>query len=124
MMSKEKIDYLKKEILGVFNKFLGDDYLLIAFGSLARGKYDKSSDIDLAVYRNKTISTKLIFEIREELERKVHTLKDIDLINLTEKEINLGLLKNILEEGTQWQKAKNSKELLGNLKKRLVNIKK
>jgi len=124
MMSKEKIDYLKKEIQGIFNKFLGDDYLLIAFGSLARGKYDKSSDIDLAVYRKKTISTKLILEIREELERNVHTLKDIDLINLTEKEIGLDLLKNILEEGTQWQKAKNSEELLGNLKKRLVNIKK
>lgn len=124
MISKEKIKNIKKEILGVFNKFLGNDYLLIVFGSLARGKYDKSSDIDLAVYSKKHIPTKIIVEIKEELERNVHTLKDIDVINLTEKEIGVDLLKNILEEGTTWQKAKNSEGLLENLKKRLVNIKK
>ena len=123
-MSKKKLEKLKKEILGVFNKFLGNDYVLIVFGSLTHDKNDKSSDIDLAVYREETISTKLILEIREELDRSVHTLKDIDLINLTEEELSADLLKSILEEGVQWQSVKNSEEFLANLKKRLINIKK
>jgi predicted nucleotidyltransferase len=84
------------------------------------GKVLRNSDIDLAVYRNEKIPTRTIVEVKEELREKAHTLRDIDLINLT-GDVNMDLLKNILEEGVVWQKTKNSKELLRSLKKRLAN---
>lgn len=96
---------------------------MIIFGSFVRNEVTRSSDVDLAVYRDEKIPTKTIVEVKEELREKAHTLRDIDLINLT-GDVNVDLLKNILEEGVIWQKTKNFKELLRNLKKRLANTEK
>ncbi|NQT28853.1 MAG: hypothetical protein HQ570_04560 [Candidatus Omnitrophica bacterium] len=60
-------------------------------------------------------------QVKEALEERAGTLRDIDLINLTDRDIGVNLLQNILEEGVIWKKARSSEELLKNLKKRLTN---
>jgi predicted nucleotidyltransferase len=118
-----KIENIKKDIIRILDKYLGDNYLLIIFGSFMRNEVTRNSDIDLAVYRNEKISTRTIVEVKEELSEKAHTLRDIDLINLT-GDVNMDLLRNILKEGVIWQKTKNYKELLRSLKRRLANTEK
>ena len=122
-INSDIIENVKKDTIRILNKYLGDNYLLIVFGSFVRNEVVRSSDIDLAVYRNEKIPVRIIAEAKEELSEKVHTLRDIDLINLT-GDVNMDLLKNILEEGVVWQKTKNFKGLLRNLKKRLANTEK
>ncbi len=118
------MENLKEKIIQILNKYITDDYLLFAFGSYTKGKIVKSSDLDLAVYKNKQIPSYIIIQAKEELEEKAGTLRDIDLINLTDENISIELLKNILKEGVIWKKTKNSKELLKSLKRRLVNLEK
>ncbi len=118
-----KIGKIKTEITKILNHYLGNNYVLIVYGSLARNQIDTSSDIDLAIYREEKIPSKTIALIREELNQSVHTLREIDLVNLTENNINKVLLKNILTEGKIWYGKKNSKELLKSLKKHLLNSK-
>ena len=60
-------------------------------------------------------------QIRSAIEKRVKTLREIDLINLTDESVQTELLKNILKEGILWKEAKNSKELLESLKRRLVS---
>ena len=115
---------LKKRIIYIFDRNLDDDYMLFVFGSFARGKIDKSSDIDLAVCGTRKISSCVLVQVKDDLERNLGTLRDMDIIDLTDKNVGIKLLENILKEGVIWRKAKNSKELLGNLKKRLKSLKK
>ena len=114
---------IKGEIIRIFNRHIGKNFLLIAFGSFAQNQIKRSSDIDLAVYTKESLSTKMLVEIKEELDTKVHTLRDIDLINLGDKNLDPLLLKNILG-GLIWHRPKNSRELLVSLKRRSINIKK
>jgi len=115
---------VKKEIIQIFRKYWGDDFLLIAFGSFAKNQEERSSDIDLAFYNDKPISTKTILEIQEELETEVHTLREIDLINLVDENLGQNLLENILKGGLVWHRPRNSVGLLRNLRRLLINIKK
>jgi len=112
---------LKKKIINVLDQNLDDDYMLFVFGSFAKGGMDKSSDIDLAVYGTKEISPRVLVQAKDDMERNLGTLRDIDIVNLTDKNVGIKLLRNILKEGVIWRKEKNSKGLLKNLKKRLKN---
>jgi len=121
----DKINRTRIEIIKLINKHLGtDDYLLFCFGSFVKGNLQKSSDIDLAIYKKNGFFTNEFQEIKEALNEQVKTLRDIDFINLNNKEINKDLLENILKEGVIWNEGKNSKELLKDLKRRLINLKK
>ncbi|MBI4369242.1 MAG: nucleotidyltransferase domain-containing protein [Elusimicrobia bacterium] len=116
--------FFKKEIINITTNRLGHDCLLFIFGSMAHGKIDKLSDIDLAFYREKKITEADLVELKEELDTKVHTLRFLDLFNFTSPTLHPPLVKNILKEGILWHKPKNSAELLKSLRKRLKNIKK
>ncbi|MFH1548807.1 MAG: nucleotidyltransferase domain-containing protein, partial [Candidatus Omnitrophota bacterium] len=120
----KKMKALKEKIVNILDGYLGEDYLLFVFGSFAKGKIVKSSDIDLAVYKAIKIPACLLIQAKDDMERKLGTLRDIDVVNLTDKNVGLKLLENILKEGIIWREAKNSKELLKNLKKRLKNSEK
>ena len=120
-MRKEKINDFKEKTIKILDSFLGNNYLLFVFGSYAKGGVITSSDIDLAVYRKETIPGSIMAQAKEALEEGAGTLRDIDLINLTNEDIGANLLQNILEEGIIWKKARSSAELLKNLKMRLIN---
>jgi len=123
-MRKEKINDFKEKAIRILDSYLGNNYLLFVFGSYAKGWAIRSSDIDLAVYRKEIIPGYIMAQAKEALEEGAGTLRDIDLINLTDRDIGVNLLRNILEEGVIWKKARSSKELLKNLKKRLINSEK
>ncbi|MCK4809380.1 MAG: nucleotidyltransferase domain-containing protein [Candidatus Omnitrophica bacterium] len=120
-MRKEKINDFKEKAIRILDNYLGNNYLLFVFGSCVKGGTLRSSDIDLAVYRKETIPGCIMVQAKEALEEGAGTLRDIDLINLTDKNVGVNLLQDILEEGVIWKEARSSKELLKNLKKRLIN---
>ncbi|VAW18062.1 hypothetical protein MNBD_BACTEROID05-1309 [hydrothermal vent metagenome] len=122
MMSVQKITLIREKVCKICDQFLGDDYILLVFGSLVRQEIVQSSDIDLAVYRQEMISFSLLVDIKEKLEEEAGTLRDIDVLNLTDKNINADLLRNILKEGEIWKEAKNSNALLKSLRKRLESL--
>ncbi|MCG2724640.1 MAG: nucleotidyltransferase domain-containing protein [Elusimicrobia bacterium] len=111
---------IKKEIISIFSKNIKEDYLLILFGSFVGNKATISSDIDLAFYSPKRIQSKVFMQLKEELDENVHTLREMDLIDLSDGVINNKLLSNVLK-GKIWRKPKNYQELLKNLEKRLLN---
>jgi len=123
-MENSKIKDFKKRVIQILDRYLGDDYLLFVFGSCAREGLAGSSDIDLAVYREVAIPAGTIVEAKESLEEGAGTLRDIDLVNLTDQNTGTKLLGNILKEGIIWKEAKNSGELLRSLKERLLNSRK
>ncbi|MEW6684768.1 MAG: nucleotidyltransferase domain-containing protein [Candidatus Edwardsbacteria bacterium] len=123
-MSNDTIEKIKERIISIFDKYFGEDYILFIFGSFAKNTQDIASDIDLAIYSKEIIPASVIAQVREELENKVPTLRSIDLINLSDGNLDKKLLANILKDGLIWKKGKNSKELLKNLEKRLRNLKK
>lgn len=114
---------IKKEIISIFDANIKDDYLLILFGSFTDNKANISSDIDLAVYSSQKIQSSVLLRLKEELEENVHTLREIDLVDLRDGVMNNKLLSNVLK-GKIWRKPKNYQELLKNLKKRLLNMEK
>lgn len=114
----------KERIIKIVDRYLGNDYLLFIFGSHAKKTTVKSSDIDLAFYRAEAIPAHITARIKEDIETKAGTLREVDLVNLTDKNISAKLLENIIKEGILWKEPKNSNELLKNLKARLSNSKK
>ena len=118
------LDTFKIKVIEILDKRLGDEYVLFLFGSYAKEKAVRSSDIDLAVYRLSFIEPAKVVEIKDEIERTAGVLKDIDLINLTDESISIELLKSVLNGGVIWKSPKNLPELLRNLKKRLSNLEK
>jgi len=123
-MNKENLKKIRKKVVSILDNYIGNEYLLFIFGSFAKNTEDHASDIDLAVYSQNDLPSYLIAEIREDLENKVPTLRYIDVVNLTDENINKNLLENILKEGMIWKRTRNSKELLRNLRRHLKNLKK
>jgi predicted nucleotidyltransferase len=120
-MNQKKYNTVRQNVVEVFDQYLGEDYLLFAFGSFARGEISQTSDIDLAVYAQEKIPPAKIVTIKDDLEKKVGTLRDFDVVNLTENIVEQKLLRNIIDGGEIWHAVKNSEELLKNLRKRLTN---
>jgi len=112
---------VKKEIISVFDRHIKGGYMLILFGSFADNSATGTSDIDLAVYGVRKIPRGAFLELKEELDEKVRTLREIDLVDLTERGADKALLANIIR-GKIWRKTKNYQELLKNLKKRSLSI--
>ena len=112
------IEKYRPRIIKIFNRYLGSGYILFLFGSYAKGGADRLSDLDLAVYRHKPISSKDIMCIKEELERSLGILREIDLINLTDNTVTPKIIDSILQEGILWVGEINSKEFLTDLKRR------
>ena len=116
-------DTIKNEINKILAGFFGEDYLLFIFGSFAAGENDGVSDLDLALYKAGKISPGKIAEIKDELNRKVHTLRELDIVNLTDV-VSEELMGNILKKGAIWHRPRNSNALMRDLKRRLVNTEK
>ena len=116
---KEAIERYKRLIKKAVNKVFSKDILVILFGSLARGEFDRQSDIDIGIYIGAEISGKKYLEISAQLER-LPILREIDLVDLA-KVKDASFLEQIIEEGTIWI---SSERLLKDLKRRLESMKK
>jgi len=116
---KEVIERYKRLIKKAVNKVFSKDILVILFGSLARGEFDRQSDIDIGIYIGAEISGKKYLEISAQLER-LPILREIDLVDLA-KVKDASFLEQIIKEGTIWI---SSERLLKDLKRRLESMKK
>lgn len=69
--------------------------MVILFGSFARGETDRLSDIDVALFTGKRLESKLFVDLQEALNEKVHTLREIDLVDLAD--VRGDLIEKVLE---------------------------
>ena len=92
------MDEIKVE-LGKIQEILIKDFkplAIILFGSYSRNTQNKDSDIDIAIIA-KNVDKKAIFFEKQNLENL--TMKDIDLVNLDNKDISDGFKYEILMNG-------------------------
>lgn len=59
---------IKNKIIEIFDKHLGEEFILFLFGSFAENNFDRTSDIDLAVYRKEKIPSFIISYIKAYIE--------------------------------------------------------
>ena len=69
-----------KQILNIRKKY--DEYSFKLFGSWARGDYKKTSDIDIAIFKN--VKNDKEYEIRNDFD-DLNIIYKIDLVFVTEK---------------------------------------
>lgn len=108
------------ELIGLtIKEVLKGETLIIFFGSLVKGGFNRTSDIDVAIFTGNRLSAKTIMEIEKALEN-LPTFRSIDLIDLGRVD-NPELIEEVLSEGLIW---KSSAELLNALRKRLESLRK
>lgn len=93
-IKEEKLEEFKRIQEVLIKQF--EPLAIILFGSYARGTQNNDSDIDLAIISSKA-DKKQIFEIKQELEEI--SSKDVDLVNLKDKNISEGLRYEVLMSG-------------------------
>ncbi|NPA64248.1 MAG: nucleotidyltransferase [Epsilonproteobacteria bacterium] len=93
MTKEDVIKSLQKNKKRFLEKY--DISKIILFGSYARGENRDNSDVDIAV-ETKTSDYFVLFDLKEELEKLLHT--KVDLVRLRDK-MNEALKKRILKEG-------------------------
>ncbi len=115
---KEAIERYKRLIKKAVKKVFPEEILIILFGPLARGMFDRQSDIDIGIYTGTEISGKKYFEIGALFEQ-LPILREIDLVDLAKvKDVNF--LEQIIKEGKIWI---GSERLFKDLKGRLESMK-
>jgi len=78
----------------------------VVFGSRARGDYQKSSDLDIALFAVPSLSSQELNRLRHEIE-ELNTIIKIDLLDV-DRVAKAPLLENILSEGiTIYDKSAN-----------------
>ena len=107
---------LKHQILDIIFKFLNsEECLVFLFGSFVKGRVRQSSDIDIGIICNEKINPIIIERIREEINEKVWTLREIDIVdfrNISDKVF----LNSALKEVEIWHIGKKLKINLESLK--------
>ena len=95
-MSNSLVEESKPSFLDIILKYIpGDNSVVFLFGSMAEEKASKSSDIDIGIFCLQKVEGKLLSDCRAELEEKIKTLRDIDLIDFSnstdEKFLNIAM---------------------------------
>ena len=98
---------------------VGNDCVIIFFGSILTDKFSRISDIDVAVFCKDGISDRKYLEILDRID-KLPILREVDLINLNTT-TNAELIEEITSKGQVW---KSSKEAWRDLENRLKSLKK
>ncbi|WP_096999764.1 nucleotidyltransferase domain-containing protein [Persephonella hydrogeniphila] len=115
--------YTREDYISLIGKAIeeatGGNCLIIFFGSIVDERFNRTSDIDVAIFCKEEISATDFLKIKDKID-KLPVLREVDLIDLR-KTNNVELIQNILEKGKIW---KNIPELLRDLKNHLQNLKK
>ncbi len=84
-----------KKISEILEQIVEIDFALI-FGSAQKGEAKGSSDIDIAVYFNTHITTKLLLKIIEKVENYTHCRCDVCILNTASEILRFEVLKGKL----------------------------
>lgn len=92
------MDEIKEELRKIQEMLIKEfkPLAIILFGSYSRNTQNKDSDIDIAIIA-KNVDKKAIFFEKQNLENL--TMKDIDLVNLDNKDISDGFKYEVLMNG-------------------------
>ncbi|MCL6563137.1 MAG: nucleotidyltransferase domain-containing protein [Firmicutes bacterium] len=89
-----------EEVVRQIHAQLGDSVRIYLFGSMARGDWGTSSDLDLALDAKEPIAVERLAHLREQLEDSTIPYF-IDLIDLNA--VSPGFRKKVLEEAILWR---------------------
>ncbi|ADQ05939.1 DNA polymerase beta domain protein region [Caldicellulosiruptor hydrothermalis 108] len=78
-MPEINIQEIKKVVVEILKKEISP-WLIIIFGSLAKGNFRQDSDIDIAFFSDREVSNIERFRISQELADKLN--RDVDLVDL------------------------------------------
>ena len=96
MNKDKKREYI--ELIGkAVKEVVGNDCVIIFFGSILTNKFDRTSDIDVAVYCKDGLSNVDYLKILDEID-KLPILREVDLINLNTT-MNAKLIEEIVNKG-------------------------
>ncbi len=118
-MNKDKKREYMKLIGKTVEKVVGNDCVIIFFGSILTDKFNRTSDIDVAIYCKDGLSNVKYLKILDEID-KLPILREVDLINLNTA-MNAKLIEEIVNKGQVW---KSSKEAWRDLENHLKSLKK
>lgn len=108
------------ELIGkAIEKHLPEESLIIFYGSLVRGGFGRTSDIDVALFSKEGLSAKALHEIELSLE-EISLLRTIEVVDLGRIKNPL-FIEEVLSEGVIW---KSSREALSALKRRIQSLRK
>ena len=93
MKREELLAFLRNYKDALYKKY--NIQKIILFGSYAQGTNTEKSDIDIAIEMPEA-SVTILFQIKDDLERKLH--KNVDIVRLRKK-MNRFLLSHIQNEG-------------------------
>ncbi|WP_293443852.1 nucleotidyltransferase domain-containing protein [Persephonella sp.] len=114
--------YTRKEYMDMIGKAVEratkGRCIIIFFGSIVDERFSRTSDIDVAVYCGRKLSSGEILKIKEEI-NKLPILREVDLVDVGSI-TDIKFIDNIIK-GKIW---KSTPELLKDLKKRLQSLKK
>lgn len=82
------VEKLKKEILEIVIKYLNlNKYKVFFFGSRVSGKNDEYSDIDVGIEGPEEIPTRVIYQIKEDIEDLpiLYKIEVVDFYNVSSK---------------------------------------
>lgn len=90
---KQSLEKIKKTLIEDINPLV-----IILFGSYSRNSQNSESDIDIAIISNNVDKKELFYE-KQKLENEIS--KDIDLVNLNDKDMSDGFKYEVLMNGIE-----------------------
>jgi len=118
-MPMKVLKTIRKDIMGIILEHLAvEDCVIFLFGSFARGKSDRASDIDVGIICDKKITRAKLAAVKSEIEEKVKTLRKVDVVDFYGIKNN-AFLEVSLREVEVWHQTGKSKVFLSNLRKRI-----
>ncbi len=113
---KKRTKYMEL-IAETIESAVGNNCVIIFFGSILTDKFNRTSDIDVAVFGKDGLSDRKYLEILDRID-KLPILREVDLINLNTTK-NAELMEEIISKGQVWKSSEEAWRDLENLLKSL-----
>ena len=117
--AKNMMAKVKDAVLRIIFQYLPEkETVVFLFGSFANGDDGRGSDIDIGVFQNGKIDREIMVKMKDELEEKVKTLRNIDLVDFCDV-FDDQFIKEALKEITIWHQTPTSKISFQNFRRQI-----
>ena len=111
---------VKNCVLEIIFKYIPkEDCVVFLYGSLAMGMTSSSADIDIGIFCREKISHMALAVIRNEIEEKARTLREIDVIDFSDIE-DVDFIKIALKKIELWHQGKKVQEFFSEFRRQLI----